>query len=311
MSVLDNSFDYSREVSSRAAWLDNASANLMSDNSIFNSTMQRNEPSWLGAVELYDSSQNNAGRVAQEQPSSPDGAEAPEIPRTRPVNADDAPQPHVPVEPPHVPVGTTGAPEELPAVPKRPHVEVDHVQAGEPAPMESAEAPAPVVRTQRMPEQKDGADPKAGGESVPTSHAPNPDAEPGTGPRAVEGPAPPGTPRPKSLPGSPKDAAEPPQTNTPGRPSPFGDDAIPRTVGDRKQEHLEKRPEFKPTDWERKLAERLAEVAKRGAFGTPSPGGAFGKGKIAAAVPRDPNAAPPSGEQSEGTSRSGGRTGRG
>lgn len=152
MSVLDNnfdSFDRTYESSARPQWLANASVDAYSDNSVFYSNWTRNEPpSWLGGVDLYDSSRGNVARVAQEQPT--DGGtgygDSPEIPRKRPVNVDDvtppyvpAEPPHVPTEPPHVPGGTTGIPEEMPYKPNRPHVEADHVNPGEPLPQEPAQ----------------------------------------------------------------------------------------------------------------------------------------------------------------------------
>ncbi|MBA3858396.1 MAG: hypothetical protein C0507_15935 [Cyanobacteria bacterium PR.3.49] len=146
MPVLDNNFDSAYESSARAQWLNNVSVDAFTDNSVFQSKWNRTEPTWLGGVELYDSSQTDNARVAQETPSdgatSTDGSSStngePTIPRQRPVDEADAPQPYVPVEPPHAPVGTTSTPEEWPHTPKRPHIEVDHVNPGEPAPQEPA-----------------------------------------------------------------------------------------------------------------------------------------------------------------------------
>lgn len=288
MSVLDNSFDYSREVSSRAAWLDSASSNLLSDNSIFNSRIQQSEPAWLGAVDFYDSAYHNA-RVAEGEPT-PEGE--------APAEGD-----------PAAPEGETPPAPEVPAPP---------VPAGPP---------------------RNDADPKGGGENIPT----NPST--GEGGQVIEGPPPPGAhpgQPPKTLPGAPDDAEEPGHTNSsfhpdgmsvadikrkamesalgepgqhsPGRPSPISDDAIPKTFGEIKRQQMEKRPDVEVQDWEEQIKQRLAELAKKKGLTGGAPvqqGGLGGAPGIAHAVPRDPNAPPPSGEQSEGTSKSGGRSGRG
>ncbi|MBA3993620.1 MAG: hypothetical protein C0469_08840 [Cyanobacteria bacterium DS2.3.42] len=95
MSVLDtnfdSSFDSAREMPSRATWLDNASANLLNDNSYFSGASRRDAPSWLGNVEFFDSGK----RVA--------------------VAAEDAPQEETPPVPETPPVGET------PPVPEAPH----------------------------------------------------------------------------------------------------------------------------------------------------------------------------------------------
>lgn len=343
MSVLDNSFDYSREVSSRAAWLDSASSNLLSDNSIFNSRIQQSEPAWLGAVDFYDSAYQNA-RVAEGEPT-PEG----EAPADGDPAAPEGETPPAPEgETPTAPEGETPAPEaETPAPPESetpvaPEGETPTPEAEMPAPPESEapaapEGPAPPVPA--GPSNND-ADPKGGGENVPT----NPST--GEGGQVIEGPPPPGVhsgPPPKTLPGAPDDAEEPGHTNSPfdadgmsvadikrramenalgepgqhspGRPSPISDDAIPKTFGEIKRQQMEKRPDVDVQDWEEQMKQRLAELAKKMGLtgGTPVPGGGIGGGTpgIAHAVPRDPNAPPPSGEQSEGTSKSGGRGGRG
>ncbi|MBA3858397.1 MAG: hypothetical protein C0507_15940 [Cyanobacteria bacterium PR.3.49] len=319
MSVLDNSFDYSREVSSRAAWLDSASSNLLSDNSIFNSRIQQSEPAWLGAVDFYDSAYQNA-RVAEGEPT-PEGE--------APADGDPAAPEG---ETPPAPEGET---------PTAPEGESPTPEAETPAPPESEtpaapEGPAPPVPA--GPPNND-ADPKGGGENIPT----NPST--GEGGQVIEGPPPPGVhsgPPPKTLPGAPDDAEEPGHTNSPfdadgmsvadikrkamedalgepgqhspGRPSPVSDDAIPKTFGEIKRQQMEKRPDVDVQDWEEQIKQRLAELAKRkGLVGNPpaQQGGLGGTPGIAYAVPRDPNAPPPSGEQSEGTSKSGGRGGRG
>ncbi|HIA54566.1 MAG TPA: hypothetical protein EYN91_21190 [Candidatus Melainabacteria bacterium] len=133
MSLLDNNFDSVREMPSRAAWMDSASASLLNDNSIFKSLAKSDEPSWLGAVDLFDSRRVPANVRAES------GAEA--GPEVKPTRAEEP------------------IPEENPVPVEEP--------AAEPVPVgEPAAEPVPV------------GEPAA--------------AEEQTGPRAVEGPPPPG-----------------------------------------------------------------------------------------------------------------------
>lgn len=327
MSVLDNSFDYSREVSSRAAWLDNASSNLLSDNSIYNSTMRRNEPAWLGAVDFYDSSAANA-RTAEGEPT----------PEGEPV-AEGATE-----EAPSAPEGETPAPTEG-ETPTEGEAPAPEAETPAPTEGEGPAPPVPVGPPDGVPSEnppptdrpRNAADPKGTPENVPVNPNPPSLPPPGERPRAVEGPPPPGAEKPEGLPGTPEDAEGQPHTNdpfenpgsvadikrkamekvlgegnqTPGRPSPISDDAIPKTFGEHKREQMDRRPEFEPTDWEREMAERLVEIVRRRGLqgGNPVPGGGLGGGKpgVAAAVPKDPNAPPPSGEPVEkAKSRNGG-----
>lgn len=110
MSVLDtnfdSSFDSAREMPSRATWLDNASANLLNDNSYFSGASRRDTPAWLGNVEFFDSGKQRA--LASEE--APDGGpvpvpETPPVTETPPVGETPPPEaPHPSETPPAEPV---------------------------------------------------------------------------------------------------------------------------------------------------------------------------------------------------------------
>lgn len=133
MSALDNNFDSAydsgREMSSRASWLDNASANMYSDNSFFREATSRPAPDWLGSVELFDSGARRA--VAAEEPAGEtppvENPHTKDLPAEPPVG-ETPPVEQPPVEePPHPPVGTKPVetlPAETPPVeePKGPRV---------------------------------------------------------------------------------------------------------------------------------------------------------------------------------------------
>lgn len=88
MSVLDTNFDSPREMPSRAAWLDNASAALLNDNSYFNSATKEAAPAWLGKLDLFDSSKMAAvaSEVAPEsEPAPPPETEPAHPPESGPV----------------------------------------------------------------------------------------------------------------------------------------------------------------------------------------------------------------------------------
>ncbi len=110
MSVLDNNFDSSREMPSRASWLDNASAQLLSDNSYFNGATRGTEPSWLGNVDFFDSSRTAS--VAAEAVTQEEPVPSPESPEP-------APTPEQPTEPAPEPAPT---PDQPPAVEQVPEV---------------------------------------------------------------------------------------------------------------------------------------------------------------------------------------------
>ncbi len=97
MSVLDtnfdSNFDSARELPSRASWLDNASANLLNDNSYFSGASRRDTPAWLGNVDFFDSSMTAS--VASEAETATTPAPAPE---SRPVHASES-EPAPPPEP--------------------------------------------------------------------------------------------------------------------------------------------------------------------------------------------------------------------
>ncbi len=116
MSVLDTNFDSSfdsvREMPGRAAWLDNASANLLNDNSYFSGASRRETPSWLGNVEFFDSGKRAAlaaEDAPQEEPvpvpetppvgETPPVPEAPHPSETPPVEPVLEAQPEAPAEP--------------------------------------------------------------------------------------------------------------------------------------------------------------------------------------------------------------------
>ncbi|MCC7527925.1 MAG: hypothetical protein IT342_05345 [Candidatus Melainabacteria bacterium] len=104
MSVLDTNFDSPSEMPTRAAWLDNASASLLNDNSYFNAASKNSDVSaWLGKVDFFDS-----GRVPAAFKDAPAGDSVPV-----PVE----PNPAVPPEPPHAPG-------------EKPAVEIELVPAG-------------------------------------------------------------------------------------------------------------------------------------------------------------------------------------
>lgn len=206
MSVLDTNFDSPREMPSRAAWLDNASAQLLNDNSYFNAAPNSSEPAWLGKVDLFDSAREPA---AIEDVPTGDPVPVPEEP------APEEP-PHTPEEKPGVPIVLLPAGETPPDGPRladqvpEGHTSIDDYikdleqkLANQVAPeQETAQEPTPEPAPE--PAWEPGSRPPSKNPEGDTSTEPSAPASGPVGPRAVgPGLGTPGTPYVgESLPGN-------------------------------------------------------------------------------------------------------------